>query len=129
VLPFLVRVLQAHRERSISKGEYIFSTATGKPFDLDNLRFRVIREELQQRESKSAMAAPISPWPGFEPVRLGIADKTIQAILRHANVTTTQASYIKTAPAEAHLAMQRLEQVLGAEWTTFWTTSSRGKAC
>jgi integrase len=52
VLPFLVRVLQAHGERTISKGEYIFSTATGKPFDLDNLRFRLIREELRNAKAK-----------------------------------------------------------------------------
>ena len=123
LLPFLVRVLKAHRERFISKGEYIFSTATGKPLDLDNLRFRVIRKELRKAKVK---------WHGWHafrrglvsnPYRLGVADKTIQAILRHANVTTTQAFYIKTAPADAHAAMQRLERVLGAEWATVWAAN------
>jgi integrase len=127
LLPFLVRVLEAHRERSIAKGEYIFSTATGRPPDLDNLRFRVIRKELRLAKAKVKWYG----WHAFRRglasnlYRLGITDKTIQPILRHANVTTTQACYIKTAPADAHLAMQRLEKVLGAGWPT----SAHGKAC
>lgn len=40
---------------------------------------------------------------------LGIAEKTIQAILRHANVSTTNTYYIKTAPADALTAMTKLE--------------------
>lgn len=41
--------------------------------------------------------------------RLGVPDKTIQAILRHANVATTQKHYIKTTPEDTLAAMKRLE--------------------
>jgi len=39
---------------------------------------------------------------------LGVEDTTIQCILRHENVTTTQRFYIKTSPRVAHEAMQKL---------------------
>jgi len=39
---------------------------------------------------------------------LGVEDTTIQCILRHENVTTTQRFYIKTPPRVAHEAMQKL---------------------
>jgi integrase len=41
--------------------------------------------------------------------RLGVSDKTIQAILRHSNVAVTQACYIKTSNADAVEAMLTLE--------------------
>src|SRR5947199_275751 len=39
--------------------------------------------------------------------RLGVADKTIQRILRHSSVAVTQACYIKTADSEAAAAMRQ----------------------
>jgi hypothetical protein len=50
-----------------------------------------------------------------------VPEKTIQAILRHANVTTTNSYYIKTAPADAVAAMHKPDIVvpqLGNEWAT-----------
>jgi integrase len=44
--------------------------------------------------------------------RLGVNDKTIQAILRHSNVAVTQACYIKTVEAETKEAMAKLETAL-----------------
>jgi integrase len=44
--------------------------------------------------------------------RLGVSDKTIQRILRHANVGVTQACYIKTADSDATAAMQQFERSL-----------------
>ena len=41
--------------------------------------------------------------------RVGISEKTIQAIPRHANVRTTQTCYIKTATDDAKAAMTKLE--------------------
>jgi integrase len=41
--------------------------------------------------------------------RLGVPDKTIQAILRHSNVAVTQACYIKTVAEDAVAAMRSLE--------------------
>jgi integrase len=44
--------------------------------------------------------------------RLGVPEKTIQAILRHPNVSTTATHYIKTAAADAQAAMAKLETEL-----------------
>jgi hypothetical protein len=46
---------------------------------------------------------------------LGVGDKTIQAILRHANVAVTQASYIKTLDSQSIAAMKQLESVVNAK--------------
>jgi hypothetical protein len=46
---------------------------------------------------------------------LGVDDKTIQAILRHANVAVTQAAYIKTLPAQSIAAMQQLEELVNVK--------------
>jgi hypothetical protein len=46
--------------------------------------------------------------------RLGVSNKVIQLILRHANVAVTQASYIKTVDADATAAMKRLEMSMVA---------------
>jgi integrase len=44
--------------------------------------------------------------------RLGVPDKDIQQILRHANVSVTQESYIKTATPDALSAMRLLERIV-----------------
>jgi integrase len=44
--------------------------------------------------------------------RLGVSDKTIQRILRQANVGVTHACYIKTADSDATAAMQQFERSL-----------------
>ena len=44
--------------------------------------------------------------------QLGVADKTIQRILRHANVAVTQNCYIKTTDSEVAAAMQQFERSL-----------------
>jgi len=49
--------------------------------------------------------------------RLGVPEKTIQAILRHANVSTTATYYIKTAAADAQAAMAKLETELIGQQT------------
>ena len=41
--------------------------------------------------------------------RLGVPDKTIQAILRHSNLATTQNIYIQNVSADARTGMLRLE--------------------
>lgn len=52
--------------------------------------------------------------------RLGVPEKTIQAILRHANVSTTNTYYIKSAADDTRLAMAKLERLVicNAEATT-----------
>jgi len=44
--------------------------------------------------------------------RLGVDDKTIQAILRHFNVAVTQNVYIKTVSADSVASMQQLERAV-----------------
>jgi hypothetical protein len=49
---------------------------------------------------------------------LGVADKTIQAILRHANVAVTQNSYIKTLDSQSIAAMRQLESLVDVKFLT-----------
>ncbi len=42
---------------------------------------------------------------------VGVPDKTIQAILRHSNLSTTMNSYVKSVPQDAVAAMQAFEKV------------------
>jgi integrase len=50
--------------------------------------------------------------------RIGVPARTIQAILRHSNVSTTLAFYVKTSGADAVAAMERLEKEMGNDWAT-----------
>jgi len=53
---------------------------------------------------------------GNELVPHGVPEKTIQAILRHANVCTTNTYYIKSAADDTRVAMAKLERlVIGNE--------------
>jgi len=117
VLPFLSRALAEHQKRSRHSG-YVFAAGNGAPLNLDNLARRIIRPVLRGTGDE---------WHGWHAFRRGLAtnlhrlkvdDKTIQAILRHSDVSTTQRLYIKTAPADAHAAMAMLERVLGNDWAT-----------
>jgi integrase len=45
---------------------------------------------------------------------LGVDDKTIQGILRHANVAVTQKCYIKTLDQQSVAAMRRLERLVAS---------------
>ena len=81
----------------------------------------VPREESRTRaeaEHKFVHDDSLPHWHGWHAARrglgsnlyaLGIPEKTIQAILRHANVNTTNTYYIKTASADAQAAMAKLE--------------------
>jgi integrase len=90
----------------------IFANTIGKSLDLNDLYKRIIKPIIQ--------AAHIE-WHGWHAFRrglatnlhrLGVDDKTIQAILRHCNVAVTQNVYIKTVSADAVTAMQQLEKAI-----------------
>jgi integrase len=54
--------------------------------------------------------ARFSPWPGDEPEKaFAVPDRTIQAILRHEDVSTTTRHYIKSVGADVVEAMKKLE--------------------
>jgi integrase len=114
VVPFLRDALIAHRKCTPGNG-FIFAGETGKPLVLANLTRRVIAPALK----KAAI-----PWYGWHAFRrgvgsvlheLGVPDKDIQAILRHANVATTQRFYIQVPSAASKAAMKKLETAFRRE--------------
>jgi len=109
ILPLVIEGLAKHRSRSIGGG-WIFSGSSGKPLRIENTVRREIRPALDKAGLK---------WYGWHSLRRGLAtnlyelrapDKTVQAILRHANVSTTMAYYVKPVPSESVAAMRRLER-------------------
>ncbi len=96
---------------------FIFQGGTGEPMNLDNLARRVIQPaiekcgicKLSKDEHKTdghlfEQDKNLPVWRGWHAFRrglatnlhaLGIADKEIQAILRHSNIAVTQSCYIK----------------------------------
>jgi hypothetical protein len=70
---------------------------------------------LQDRTPGGATASPWYGWHAFRRGlatnlhRLGVSDKVIQQILRHANVTTTINIYVKMVTRDAEEAMKKLE--------------------
>jgi integrase len=90
----------------------MFPSPAGKPINLDALA----ADTIVPLVTKAGVR-----WQGWHAFRrglatnlhcLGISDKTIQRILRHANVSVTQSCYIKTADSEVAEAMQQLERSL-----------------
>ena len=90
----------------------MFPSPAGKPINLDALA----ADTIVPLVTKAGVR-----WQGWHAFRrglatnlhcLGISDKTIQRILRHANVSVTQSCYIKTADSEVEEAMQQLERSL-----------------
>ena len=137
----LAKRLEVYRLRSRNPTRVpMFPNEAGKPMDLNNLVNRVIAPTLSRcvcgkprlehiladHEFKRDERLP--EWHGWRAARrglgtnlyrLGIPEKTIQAILRHANVSTTTTYYIKTAAADTQAAMNKLEGALsGNEWAT-----------
>jgi integrase len=109
--------------------EYILSTPSGRPIDLHNLAARVIKPGLLRcvvcHASKSEhtkvdhefVLDPSMPgWKGFYALRRGIGtaladvDNALAAKshLRHANVATTTAHYIKSVDAAAVRAVDKI---------------------
>ena len=112
----------------------IFATMKGTPLSLNNVLNRQILsilnvcvhcgkiEDEHGTEPHNYERDSTRPeWHGWHAFRrgfatnlhdLGVPDKTIQAILRHANVTVTQNSYIKTLDSQCIAAMRQLESLV-----------------
>jgi integrase len=77
----------------------MFPNMIGGALDLDNLADRVIKPVFKangmERKGWHAYRRDLAT----NRHELGVPDKVIQAILRHEDVSTTQRSYIKTAPS------------------------------
>ena len=110
VIAPLAKYLARHRAASGNpETGLIFKSQTGTSLDLAQLARFVIRPALRQ----AGLA-----WHGWHAFRrglatnlyrLGVPDKTIQAILRHANLSTTMNAYVKSVPADATAAMKAFE--------------------
>jgi len=61
-----------------------------------------------------ARVARIQAGTRYELARSGDSGKTIQAIMRHANVAVTQNSYIKTLDSQSIAAMRQLQALVDA---------------
>jgi len=44
---------------------------------------------------------------------LGVAPEVVQAVLRHARITTTLDTYVHTDPSQQHAAVAELDELLG----------------
>jgi integrase len=117
VLPVLCQILGEHKKRDGRAG-YIFAGPSGRPIDIESLATRVIRPALKGSGVE---------WHGWHAFRRGLATnlyrldvsaRTIQAILRHSNVSTTLAFYVKTSGADVVAAMERLGKEMGNDWAT-----------
>lgn len=95
---------------------YILSGRGGRPLNLDNLASRVIKPEIEKVKLK---------WYGWHAFRRGLATnlntlvvdgKVIQAILRHADLSTTMNHYVKFVGAESTAAMRKLENVICTQY-------------
>jgi integrase len=113
VIAQLAQRLELHRSRSGNPANgFMFPSATGKPVNMDALA----RDVIVPLARKASVR-----WHGWHAFRrglatnlyrLGVSDKTIQRILRQANVGVTQRCYIKTADSDAMAAMQQFERSL-----------------
>lgn len=112
----------------------MFATIKGTPLSLNNVLNRQILpvlnacahcgklENAHGRGTHKHERNPDRPlWNGWHAFRrglatnlhdLGVPDKTIQAVLRHANVSVTMNSYVKTLDAQSIAAMQQLEKLV-----------------
>jgi integrase len=84
------------------------------------LRGPVNLNSVFKRQIKPKLKEAGFEWHGWHAFRrglatnlyqLGVPDKTIQAILRHSNLSTTMNSYVKSVPADAVAAMRSLEAI------------------
>jgi integrase len=113
----IIRPLRLLLDRVKPAYGWLFPNTIGGALDLHNLAERVIKPRFQEKGL---------PWKGWHAYRRGLAtnlhamgvdDKTIQAILRHEDVGTTQRCYIKTPSRIVTDAMAKLEAKIGPRGT------------
>ena len=119
-----VPVIPSLADRLRSYREYLGNPASGPMFPGVRDGKHVSLNNVLNREIKPALKLAGLPWHGWHAFRrglatnlhdLGVDDKTIQAILRHSNVSVTQKCYIKSLPKQTKAAMSHFESALCAE--------------
>jgi integrase len=115
VIPLLRKILAKYKA-AFPAGEEVWIFRGEKfmrPLDLDNLSRRVIPHYID------------GAWFGWHAFRrglgtrlneVGVDDKDIQSILRHADVSTTQAYYILPNHERAQAGMKKLEKTLRTKY-------------
>jgi integrase len=116
IIPRLAERLELHRAlMGNPTSGLVFPNSVGKPMCMARLARDIIRPAFLKAGLQ---------WHGWHAFRrglatnlhrLGVPDKTIQAILRHSNVAVTQACYIKTSNADAVEAMLTLEHATNVQ--------------
>ncbi len=108
MLPVLAEALREHKARNSGDG-FVFHGVTLAPINLQYLAETDVVPKVGTQ------------WHGWHAFRRGLAtnlyalgasDKTVQAILRHSNVKTTMAYYMKPLPQDSHDAMAKLGAAL-----------------
>lgn len=135
VIMQLAERLEFHRMRcGNSQSGPMFPNLSGKPACPNNVLNRNILpalkrcEQCGRRERGHGKAThcfrldeKFPKWHGWHAARrglgsnlyaLGVPEKVIQQILRHANVSTTSTYYIKTVPTQVTDAMEKLQRAL-----------------
>ncbi len=110
VVPMLQKMLAKYKESFPPKGEgWVFRGRKGGPLNLDTLSRKDIPLHIQ------------GAWFGWHAFRRGLGtrlneagvdDKTIQSILRHADISTTMAYYVQPDRAAAKCGLQKLTEFL-----------------
>lgn len=105
LVPNLAKRLAEFKSLKAKDGSFVFANSKGGPMDFDLAARRFIIPSLK----KAGVV-----WHGFHAFRRGLAttlhaqgipDKEIQRILRHSNVNTTQACYVRVLPENVRKAM------------------------
>jgi integrase len=130
VIAPLQKMLDAYRRASgFPESGVMFANSVGKPLCLNNLTNREIQPRLEfcqlcgtnraehkaEHEFERDESRIWHGWHAFRRglasnlYRLGVTDKTIQAILRHSNLSTTMNVYVKSVDADSVTAMKVLE--------------------
>jgi len=115
VVPLLQKILKKYKENfPAGEEDWVFrGEKMMRPLDLDNLSRREIPQYIN------------GAWFGWHAFRRGLGtrlneagvnDKDIQSILRHADVSTTQAYYILPNHERAQAGMKKLEKTLRAKY-------------
>jgi len=106
----LAEALEAYCRGAVSG--LVFQSDRGTPMNLNNLAMRSVRPVLE------GAGIEWKGWHGFRRglatnlKQLGVDDKSIQAVLRHADYTTTLNVYVQPVPESVKEAMKRYENLV-----------------
>jgi integrase len=110
LVPILQKWLDAHRNDFPADGFIFAGPKMGRPLNLANLARRVIVLTLKENGIEWHGWHAFRRGLGTNLYRIGTPDKTIQAILRHSNVSTTLSFYVKPVAEDSQAAMRKFEK-------------------